>query len=95
MDVKVIRMWSGEDVIAEIVEEKQDSIIIRNPIVAVPTSEGQMGFAPWAPLLRDKNFNLEVVQKYIVYIAETQDAVVEQYQQMFSPIQTPTKKLIL
>ena len=94
MTVKLIRMWSGEDVIADIVEESTDSIVITDPIVAVPSQQqGQIGFAPWSPLLqRDK---LEVTKKYLVYIGEPQAEIIEQYNTMFGKIATPTKKLIL
>ena len=52
MTVKLIRMWSGEDVIADIVEESTDSIVITDPIVAVPSpQQGNIAFAPWSPLL--------------------------------------------
>ena len=52
MTVKLIRMWSGEDVITDIVEETNDSYVIENPIVAVPSpQEGRIAFAPWSPLL--------------------------------------------
>jgi|TARA_B100000035_G_scaffold232644_1_gene200880 hypothetical protein len=95
MNVKVIRMWSGEDVVADLIDEGTDTITVCNPIVAVPTSAGQMGFAPWAPLLSDKNVELKVASKYVVYISETQDEIADQYQQMFSAIQTPSKKLIV
>ena len=95
MNVKLIRMWSGEDVIADLIEEKEDSIIIGNPIVAVPSGNGQIGFAPWSPLLKGKNEELEVTKKYVVYIAETQEQIEEQYREMFSVIQAPTKKLVL
>ena len=95
MNVKLIRMWSGEDVIADLIEEKEDSIVICNPIVAIPTGNGQMGFAPWSPLLKGKNEELEVTKKYIVYIAETQTDVIGQYEEMFSVIKTPAKKLVL
>ena len=95
MNVKVIRMWSGEDVVADLINDSDDSITVCNPIVAVPTSAGQMGFAPWAPLLSDKNVELEITRKYVVYISETQEEISEQYQQMFSAIQTPSKKLIV
>ena len=95
MNVKLIRMWSGEDVIADLIEEKEDSIVICNPIVAIPTGNGQMGFAPWSPLLKGKNEELEVTKKYVVYIAEAQQQVVEQYEEMFSVIKAPTKKLIV
>jgi hypothetical protein len=95
MNVKLMRMWSGEDVVADLIEEKEDSVIFVNPIVAVPAGNGQMGFAPWAPLLKGKDEELEVTKKYIVYIADTQDEISDQYQQMFSVIQAPTKKLVL
>ena len=94
MTVKLIRMWSGEDVIADIVEETTDSIVITDPIVAVPSQQqGQIGFAPWSPLLqKDK---LEVTKKYLVYIGEPQADIIEQYNSMFGKISQPTKKLIL
>ena len=94
MTVKLIRMWSGEDVIADIVEETSDSIVITDPIVAVPSQQqGQIGFAPWSPLLqKDK---LEVTKKYLVYIGEPQAEIIEQYNTMFGKISQPIKKLIL
>ena len=95
MNVKLIRMWSGEDVIADLIEENDDSVVISNPIVAIPAGNGQMGFAPWSPLLKDKDETLEVTRMYIVYIADTQDQIEEQYNQMFSVIQAPSKKLVL
>ena len=94
MTVKLIRMWSGEDVIADITKEDTDSITITDPIVAVPSQQpGQIAFAPWSPLLqKDK---LEVTRKYIVYIGDPQPDIIEQYNTMFSKISTPTKKLIV
>jgi len=88
-------MWSGEDVVADLIEEKEDSVVICNPIVAVPAGQGQMGFAPWSPLLKEKGEELEITKNYIVYIAETQEEIVGQYKNMFSIIQSPTKKLVL
>jgi hypothetical protein len=95
MNVKLIRMWSGEDVIADQVGDSEDRIVIRNPIVAIPTGNGQMGFAPWSPLLKDKDVDLEISKSYVVYISEAQDQIVEQYEQMFSVIKAPSKKLIV
>ncbi len=94
MTVKLIRMWSGEDVIADIVEENTDSVVITDPIVAVPAQEqGRIAFAPWSPLLqKDK---IEVTKKYIVYIGDPQAEIIEQFNQMFGKISKPTKKLIL
>jgi len=99
MNVKLIRMWSGEDVIADLIDDKtdmgEDVIVIANPIVAVPTGNGQMGFAPWSPLLKGKGEELEVTKNYVVYIADTQEQIEEQYREMFSVLKTPSKKLVL
>ena len=94
MTVKLIRMWSGEDVIADITKEDTDSNTITDPIVAVPSQkQGQIAFAPWSPLLqKDK---LEVTKKYIVYIGDPQEEIIEQYNSMFGKLSKPTKKLIL
>ena len=95
MNVKLIRMWSGEDVIADLIEDADAFIVISNPIVAIPSGNGQLGFAPWSPLLKDKNEEIQVKKSYVVYIADTQEQIVEQYEQMFSVIQKPSKKLIV
>jgi len=94
MTVKLIRMWSGEDVVADIIEETSDSIVITDPIVAVPSpQQGNIAFAPWSPLLqKDK---IEVTKKYVVYEGNPQEEIIEQYNSMFSKISQPTKKLIL
>ena len=95
MTVKLIRMWSGEDVIADITEETEDSIVITDPIVAVPSpQQGNIAFAPWSPLLA-KGKGIEVTKKYVVYEADPQEDIVEQYNSMFGKLSTPTKKLIL
>ena len=87
-------MWSGEDVIADIIEETTDSIVITDPIVAVPSpQEGRIAFAPWSPLLqKDK---IEVTKKYVVYEGNPQEEIIEQYNSMFGKLSTPTKKLIV
>ena len=94
MTVKLIRMWSGEDVIADITKEDTDSITFTDPIVAVPSQQqGQIAFAPWSPLLQKDQ--IEVTRKYLVYIGDPQPDIIEQYNTMFSKISTPTKKLIM
>ena len=93
MNVKLIKMWSGEDVIADLVKENDDSIVIKNPIVIVPAGQqGQVGLAPWSPLLKGRDTELEVTRRYVVYINEPQEEFIDNYKEMFSPIATPPKK---
>ena len=43
MNVKVFRMSSGEDVVADVLEDKEDSLVIMNPIVAFNQGDGRLG----------------------------------------------------
>ena len=95
MNVKLIRISSGEDVICDLIEETDIEISICDPIVAVPAGNGQIGFAPWSPLI-DKNVKkLTINKKFVVYITETTDRMVQEYTSMFSNIITPSKQLQL
>ena len=94
MTVKLIRMWSGEDVIADLIKDEASSITITDPIVAVPSQQqGQIAFAPWSPL--SQKGEIEITSKYIVYTTDPQPDIIEQYNSMFGKVSTPTKKLIL
>ena len=95
MNVKLIRMSSGEDVIADIVTEVDTFIRVENAIVGVPTGQGTLGFAPWSPMISKEHKEITVDRRFIVYIAEADEKIVEQYEQMFSPITTPGKKKLI
>jgi hypothetical protein len=95
MNVKLIRMSSGEDVVATIVEDGDEFLTVQDAIVAIPTGQGQMGFAPWSPIISKEQKEIPVNKKFIVYIAEVNSDILDQYKQMFSTIVTPEKKLIL
>jgi len=88
-------MSSGEDVVAEVLEDKDEGLIVMNAIVAFNQGDGQLGFAPYAPLLKRTEKELEINKKWIVYIANVNDELVEKYEEMFSPIAKPSSKLIL
>ena len=94
MNVKVVRMNTGEDIIFNLLEKNEKFMKIENVLVAGPSASGQIGFGPWAPLVKDGD-PIEINVDYICYIAEPQIEVAENYQKIFSKIETPSKKLIL
>ena len=94
MEVKVLRMNTGEEVIYTQISEDENSIEVEHPLVAIPNAQGQVGFAPWSTLAKDEN-TIKVSKEYIVYVIDARDEIVENYKKIFSPIETPSKKLIL
>ncbi len=46
-DVVTIKLVSGEEVIGYYVSEDDAGIVLRKPVVPVPTGQGQIGLAPF------------------------------------------------
>ena len=94
MEVKVLRMNTGEEIIFTLIDETDEYMEIENALVAVPNPQGQIGFAPWSYLAEEKQ-TLKISKEYIVYVIEAREMVVDNYKKIFSKIETPSKKLIL
>ena len=87
-------MNTGEEVIFTLIKENDDCVVVQNALVAVPSAQGQIGFAPWSVLSKEED-HIKIEKKYIVYMIDTRDEIVDNYKKIFSPIETPSKKLIL
>ena len=65
-DVKVLKLITGEEVIARITEEENNLITLKNPMILqmVPptTSTGQIGFAlvPWMKAAKNDNMTISI-----------------------------------
>lgn len=89
MNIKLLRMQSGEEVVAELVGESETTYDISNPLVMIPGRDGTVGFAPWAPLLAEEVKQLTIRASFVVYVSEPNSDIVENYKNIFSPIITP------
>ncbi len=95
MNVKLIRVVTGEEVVAEIVSETDDTITIKNGLVVLPTGQN-VGFAPWATVISKDDPEITMSRNHVIYVVELQDDVASKYKEMFGNIITPAeKKLIL
>jgi hypothetical protein len=94
-EVKLIRMQSGEDVVAEIVKSDDTTTTVKNAIVAIPTGQGQLGFAPWTPILDKTKNEVDVKNTFIVFIADVDNDVANQHKQMYGGVVTAPTKLIV
>ncbi len=89
MNVKLIRMHSGEDVVADLLKEQSDELIISNPIVLVPERDGTIGLAPWSPGISPDVKKIRIRANYVVYVTDPNEDVVRNYNEIFSTIITP------
>jgi hypothetical protein len=97
MDVKLIRLVTGEELITEIVDRKesfiQKEILIKNPlrVMIIPSKSSPqnptVGFAPWSEFSDDKEFILD--KSHILCIMNPVKEFVNQYNATFGGIITP------
>jgi len=94
MNVKLLRISTGEEIVAEIVEENTESITVKNGLVCVPQAQS-VGFIPWATVVDKLEPEITVSRQFIVYVAALDPTVKNKYCEMFGGVTTPEKKLIL
>ena len=95
IDVKLIRIITGEEVVAELLEETESYIKVQNGLVVLPTAQS-VGFAPWATVISKENPEITVQKTHVVYIAEIQEDVAKKYNEMYgSKLVTPSSKKLI
>tara|TARA_A100001391_G_scaffold198855_1_gene180978 strand:- start:3258 stop:3551 length:294 start_codon:yes stop_codon:yes gene_type:complete len=96
IDIKLFRISTGEEIVAELVSETDETITVQNALVVLPTNNG-VGFAPWATIIDPDEPEITLSKKFVVYVVKVQESVRQKYNQMFgSKLVTPEeKKLIL
>ena len=84
-DVKVLKLITGEEVIARITEEENNLIILKTPMtlqMLPPTSTGQVGIAlvPW--MKAAKNEKVTISTEHILVEDEASDQSEKNYLQV-------------
>ena len=97
INVKLFRIATGEEVIAELVSQDDNFVTVKNGLVVLPSPDGRVGFAPWASVIDKTIPDLIIAKNHIVYIAEVDEQVKIKYNEIYgSKLVTPSeKKLIL
>ena len=95
IDVKLIRILSGEEVIAEVTDWRDGMLYIKNALIVIPNAQ-QVGFAPWATVIDPKRPEITLDMKHVIYCVDVDPAVAKRYNEIFgSNIITPDKQLIV
>lgn len=90
--MKLVRLSSGEEVIGKI-RESENSIVIENGYSLIPAGEGKIGFMPFMAYTKAKD-GILIDRKFVVFIVEPVDELVDQVRQMDSGIVTAKSGII-
>ena len=78
MNIKVVRLISGEELIGDWNDEKH---IITNPVIMVPVSKAQLGFSPWIPYVEEEEVPLK--EQHIVTILTPDNKLQNEYNRIY------------
>jgi hypothetical protein len=91
-NMKLVRLSSGEEVIGK-VEEHSDSITIKDGYSLIPAGEGKIGFMPFMAYTKAKD-GIDIDKRFVVFIVEPIEDLVNQIRQMDSGIITAKSGII-
>ena len=90
--MKLVRLSSGEEIIGK-VGESENSIVIENGYSLIPAGEGKIGFMPFMAYTKAKD-GILIDRKFVVFIVEPIDELVNQVRQMDTGITVPSGKIV-
>lgn len=95
MNVKIIRLISREELIAEVVSENEKTITIKNPLLIVvfpnkvDPKNPSVGLSPWTDFVETQEFTLD--KSHALYIMQPIKEFVNQYNSIHGGIVVPNK----
>lgn len=99
LNVKLIRLLNGEELMAEVISSNDSKVTIKDAIRVVvmpqrdPKASPSIGFAPWLEFSEDKQVELD--KSHVLFMVTPIKEFVNQYNSLFGGIVTPSTKLIL
>lgn len=99
MNLKIIKLINGNELLAEVSNETDTHMTVKNPVrvVVMPSKTSSntptVGFAPWAEFSDEKEFTMH--KAHVIVTMKPVQEFVNQYNTMFGGILAPSPKLIV
>lgn len=88
MNIKIVKLFNGEELIGEYNEKTS---VIKNPVVMIPVNKEQIAFQPWLPYAEDKEYSIK--KEHIVITATPTSTILNEYNRAFgSGLVVPSAK---
>jgi hypothetical protein len=93
--IKIFKLMTGEEVVAEITNESDNSVSLKNCVALVlqPSRDGKLsfGFVPFGAMV---DGDITISKDKLLFTADASDDLKNSYNTMFGGIVTPPKTLI-
>jgi hypothetical protein len=94
-NVKIIKLKTGEEIIATVVSSNASHISIKKPCILLPTAQNEVGIAPWAFMCKEsQDEGLSIARTEVMYEGTPLDNLWNQYNSIFgSKLVMPEKNI--
>ena len=90
MNIKIVRIVSGEELIGE---WNKETNTITNPVVMIPVAKDQLGFQPWIPYSEEEKMILK--EQHIIVILTPDAKLQNEYNRVYgSGLVVPEENII-
>lgn len=91
--MKLIRLTTGEEIIATIKEDafEQDSITVEDPIILLPAGEGKLGMAAFIPYADGSPITID--KRHVMFMTNPNDDLRRQVLKITTGLEVPTSSL--
>ena len=94
MNVKIFKLKNQEEFMCELVGEKDDHYVIKNPCVLLPTPKNTIAMSPWMPFADIEKKEIEFKKDLVMLVVGVIDQIEQQYINTFSAVIAPKSKLV-
>jgi hypothetical protein len=91
MNIKLIRLTSGEEILAKIIEETSNGYQVNRPAIILPAGQGRLALVPWLPYAETED--MLIPDKVIAFSITPKSEMVKEYNTMVSGILIPDNKV--
>ena len=90
MNVKIIRLISGEELIGD---WNKETNTVTNPVIMIPVAKDQLGFQPWIPYSEEEAMTFK--EQHIVVVVTPDTKLQNEYSRVYgSGLLVPEENII-
>ena len=81
-EIKLIRLTSGEELIAKTEQVDNESYIIKKPAILIPAGKDQLAFGQWLPYANIDD-GVEIPSEFVMFVVDPVEELMNQYNSSF------------
>ena len=91
--VKVVRMMSGEEILAEVTQNSDGSWLLKKPCIIIPADRQSLGIMSWMSYCNTKD-GITIPDKFVAFMVDPSVELGAEYESVTSKIIKPNKGLV-